>query len=186
MICGQRISPTTGIDYDQTYAAVVKPMAFRAFLAIAAYYDLDVEKVDVETAFLYGIIKERIYMKLPQGFEKAGIVCRLRKALYGLKQSARLWYERFAGYLFEKIGLTRLQADHGNFTSKDGIHGPMVSLWVDDLNLFSPRGSPWMKRMKDLLFEGFKMVDMGPITYYLGLKVDRGRAKRTIKLSQPA
>lgn len=32
-------------------------MAFRAFLAIAAYYDLDVEKVDVETAFLYGIIK---------------------------------------------------------------------------------------------------------------------------------
>ena len=111
-------------------------MVFRALLAIAAYFDLDVEKMDVETAFLYGIIKERIYMKLPQGFEKAGIVCRLRKALYGLKQSARLWYERFAGYLFEKIGLTRLQADHGNFTTKDGIHGPMVSLWVDDFFLF--------------------------------------------------
>lgn len=33
-----------------------------------------------------------------------------------------------------------------------------------------------------------KWFDMGPITYYLGLKVecDRARAKRTIKLSQPA
>lgn len=30
------------------------------------------------------------------------------------------------------------------------------------------------------------MVDMGPISFYLGLKVERDRGKQTIKLSQPA
>ena len=30
------------------------------------------------------------------------------------------------------------------------------------------------------------MVDMGPISFYLGLKIERNREKQTIKLSQPA
>ena len=31
------------IDYNQTFTAVVKPMAFRALFAITAYYDLKIE-----------------------------------------------------------------------------------------------------------------------------------------------
>lgn len=119
-----------GIDYDETYASVVKPMAFRALFAIAAYHDLDIDQMDVKTAFLYGIIKQLIYVKLPPGFEKPGVVCKLLKGLYGLKQSARLWYERISEYLFEKIGLKRLHADHGIFATEDGILGPMISIWV--------------------------------------------------------
>lgn len=32
-----------GVDFDQTFAAVVKPMAFRVLFAIAAFFDLDIE-----------------------------------------------------------------------------------------------------------------------------------------------
>ena len=32
-----------GVDFDQTFAAVVKPMAFRVLFAIAAYFDLDID-----------------------------------------------------------------------------------------------------------------------------------------------
>ena len=42
-----------GVNYDQTFAAVVKPIAFRALFAIAAYYNLKIEQIDVKTAFLY-------------------------------------------------------------------------------------------------------------------------------------
>lgn len=45
-----------GIDFDQTFAAVVKPTAFRVWFAIAASYDLDIDQMDVKTAFLYGLI----------------------------------------------------------------------------------------------------------------------------------
>ncbi len=45
-----------GVDFDQTFAEVVKPIAFHSFFAIAAYYDLKIDQMDVKTAFLYGFI----------------------------------------------------------------------------------------------------------------------------------
>ena len=41
------------IDYNQTFATVVKPIAFRALFAITAYYNLKIKQIDVKTAFLY-------------------------------------------------------------------------------------------------------------------------------------
>ena len=61
-----------GIDFDQTYAAVVKPMAFRVLFAIAAYFDLDIDQMDVKTAFLYGLIDQLIYVELPKETETEG------------------------------------------------------------------------------------------------------------------
>ena len=44
--------------------------------------------MDVKTAFLYGNLKQEIYMNLPEEYHKAGKVARLLKCIYGLKQSA--------------------------------------------------------------------------------------------------
>lgn len=91
-----------GIDFDQTFAAVVKPMAFRVLFAIAAYYDLDIDQMDVKTAFLYGLLDQLVYVQMPKGSETAatkGMVCKLLKALYGLKQAPRLGYERLSQFL---------------------------------------------------------------------------------------
>lgn len=43
-----------------------------------------------------------------------------------------------------------------------------------------------IKRLKQELTAAFEMLDMGPISFYLGFKVDRDRQKKTLKLSQPA
>lgn len=50
----------------------------------------------------------------------------------------------------------------------------------------APKGSGHISRVKSELAAAFSMVDMRPISFYLGLKVQRDRGKRTIKLSQPA
>lgn len=110
---------------NQTFAAVVKPLAFRVLFAIAAFYDLDIDQMDVKTAFLYGLIDQLIYVEMPRGTEidaNKNMVCKLLKALYGLKQSPRLWYERFPSFLLEKLGLQRIQADHSIFITKAGIN----------------------------------------------------------------
>lgn len=39
-----------GIDYDETFASVVKPMSYKALFAIAAALDLEIEQMDVKTA----------------------------------------------------------------------------------------------------------------------------------------
>ncbi|RYC77496.1 hypothetical protein BFJ63_vAg19630 [Fusarium oxysporum f. sp. narcissi] len=89
-----------GIDYNETFASVVKPMTYKAIFAIAAALDLELEQMDIKTAFLYGEIDEEIYVEQPEGFDDGTErVWKLRKALYGLKQSPRIWYQTLSLFL---------------------------------------------------------------------------------------
>lgn len=145
--------------------------------------------MDVKTAFLYGLIDQLVYVDILRGSETEAtrnMVCKLLKALYGLRQSSRLWYERLANFLLQKLGLSRIHADHSIFVTKAGLNGPVVSTFVDDIKIMAPKGSGMTQRVKAELAAAFSMVDMGPISFYLGLKVQRDRENRTIKLSQPA
>lgn len=69
--------------------------------------------MDVKTAFLYGSIKEEVYVEQPEPFEvhdRESHVCRLKKALYGLNQAPWAWYERIDSYLM-KLGFTRSESN---------------------------------------------------------------------------
>ncbi len=119
-----------GIDFDQTFAAVVKPRAFRVLFAIAAYYNLDINQMDIKTAFLYGMIDQLVYVQIPKGVETTankGMVCKLLKALYGLKQALRLWYKRLFRFLLEKLGLKRINAAHQESMGQSSTHSWMTS-----------------------------------------------------------
>ena len=58
-----------GVNFDQTFAVVVKPMAFRVLFAIAAFFNLDIKQMDVKTAFLYGLIDQLVYVNILKGSE---------------------------------------------------------------------------------------------------------------------
>lgn len=46
---------------------MVKSMAFRVLFAIVAYYDLDIDQIDIKTVFLYKLINQLIYVQIPKG-----------------------------------------------------------------------------------------------------------------------
>nr|GEV36421.1 hypothetical protein [Tanacetum cinerariifolium] len=58
-------SQQEGIDYDETFAPVIRIKAIRLFLAYADHKDFTVFKMDVKTAFLNGILKEEVYVGQP-------------------------------------------------------------------------------------------------------------------------
>ena len=164
-------------------------MAFRMLFAIAAIYDLGIDQMDVKTTFLYGLIDQLIHVeqsKDTETKETRDFVCQLHKELYGLKQSPRLCYERLSNFLLEKLGLQRINANHNIFTMSISLNGPIVSPFVDDIKIMAPKRSGFAEKVKVKLVSTFQMVDMGPISFYLGLRVDRNREEKTIKLSQPA
>nr|GEZ01077.1 retrovirus-related Pol polyprotein from transposon TNT 1-94 [Tanacetum cinerariifolium] len=49
-----------GIDYDETFALAARIEAIRLFLAYVAHKDFIVFQMDVKTAFLNGILKEKV------------------------------------------------------------------------------------------------------------------------------
>lgn len=83
-------------------------MVFKVLFAIAVYYDLEIDQIDVKIAFLYSLIDHLIYIQVPKGSETQAIkeiVCELLKVLYDLKQAPRLWYKRLSKFLLKKLGL---------------------------------------------------------------------------------
>ncbi|KAJ9548963.1 hypothetical protein OSB04_021506 [Centaurea solstitialis] len=59
-------SQIPGIDFTDIFSPVVKHSSIRALLSIVALHDLELEQLDVKTAFLHGELEEEIYMDQPQ------------------------------------------------------------------------------------------------------------------------
>ena len=170
---------TEGIDYDETFASVVKPMSYKAIFAIAAALDLELEQMDVKTAFLYGYMQEDVYVEQPPEFDDgSGRVCKLNKALYGLKQAPRIWYQTLSTFL-QGLGFHPLTSDVGVFAKGHTY----IAVYVDDLLIAGPSKEE-IQDLKDALKNRFEMTDLGPCSYYLGMTVSRDRKNRTIRLSQ--
>ena len=72
---------THGIDYDETFSPVAMLKSIRILIAIAAYHDYEIWKMDVKTVFLNGNLLEDVYMTQPEGFvqpKNSDKVCKLQ------------------------------------------------------------------------------------------------------------
>nr|GEZ11475.1 hypothetical protein [Tanacetum cinerariifolium] len=114
-----------GIDYEEVFASVARIEAIRLFLAYASFMGFMVYQMDVKSAFLYGTIKEEVYVCQPPRFEDhdhPDKVYKVVKALYGLHQAPRAWYETLATNLLKNDfhrGLQVKQKKNGIFISQD-------------------------------------------------------------------
>ena len=169
-----------GIDYFETFASVAKPSTYRLLFAIVAMLDLECEQIDMVTAFLNPELDYEIYMEQPHEFHKGDVddVCLLLRTLYGLKQSPRYWYNALYTKLLS-IGFTRCESDHCLF-----LRGTLwVLIYVDDLILAAPTMDE-INAFKADIMAAFPCKDLGPVSYFLGVKITRDRRSRSITLSQ--
>ncbi|GJY77223.1 putative ribonuclease H-like domain-containing protein, partial [Tanacetum coccineum] len=120
MAVAQGLHSRRGIDYNEVFALVARIEAIRLFLAYASFKDFVVYQMDVKSAFLYGKIKEEVYVCQPLGFEDPKFpdrVYKVEKALYGLHQAPRAWYETLSTYLLDN-GFQRGQIDKTLFIKR--------------------------------------------------------------------
>ena len=78
-------SQTYGIDYDETFAPVIKMNMVRTLVSCAANKGWPLHQLDVKNAFLHGDLQEEVYMELLPDFgtpQTNGKVCKLKKSLY--------------------------------------------------------------------------------------------------------
>ena len=91
-LVAQGYNQEEGIDFDETFAFVVRIEAIRLLLAFACHMNFKLFQLDVKSAFLNGFIQEEVYVEQPPGFEdheKPNHVYKLQKTLYGLKQAPK-------------------------------------------------------------------------------------------------
>ncbi|WKA07496.1 hypothetical protein VitviT2T_025316 [Vitis vinifera] len=166
---------TYGIDYTETFAPVAKIKTVRVLLSLAANLDWPLQQFDVKNAFLHGKLSEEVYMDLPPGCmvpeKQCQKVCKLKKSLYGLKQSPRAWFGRFTKSV-RAFGYRQSSSDHTLFLKKQ--HGKITALivYVDDM-VVTGNDPEERKALQNYLSREFKMKDLGPLKYFLGIEVSR-------------
>jgi len=100
-----------GYDFLEMHSPVVRVETIRSLLAVAAKCKLYIHQMDIKGAYLNGILKEKVYMKQPEGYsDSTGCICLLIKTLYGLKQAGREWNHEFDSKM-RKCRYAHLQSD---------------------------------------------------------------------------
>ena len=110
-----------GVDFDETYAPVIRGSSIRLLLAHACKNNLKIHHVDVKTAYLNADLAEEIYIDQPFGYvakTNERMVCKLNKAIYGLKQSAECWSEKL-NEVMEQLEMEPFSSEECIFADKN-------------------------------------------------------------------
>jgi hypothetical protein len=128
-VCVRGDLQTTAKD---TYAATLAIRVFRALMAIAAYFNMEVRQYNAVNAFTNARLATSVYCHQPEGFSDPEHLWELSHALYGLKTLPLLWYAKFTKTLTE-LGLEPVK-DAPCLWKNDKL---LVFFYVDDIVLLA-------------------------------------------------
>lgn len=176
-----------GVGYAKTFSPVIKHATIRLVLSLALSKGWCLQQLDVQNAFLHGVLDEDVYMRQPPGYVDPALprhVCKLDKSLYGLKQSPRAWFARLSSKLLA-LGFRPSRADASLFVYEQGGVTIYMLINVDDIILSSssPRAAQYLIAA---LRREFAVKDLGDLHYFLGIEVVRSRDTITLKQAKYA
>lgn len=161
-----------GRDYFETFSLVIKPVTVRIILSIALSHRWPIRHLDINNAFLNGVLSEDVYMEQPVGFVDdcfPGHICRLKKAIYGLKQAPRAWYLELSTFLLF-CGFHKSLADSSIVIYRVDSVIVYFLVYVDDIVLTS-NNAGFLDKFIGRLAARFSLKDFGLLHHFLGVEV---------------
>ncbi|PRQ53193.1 putative RNA-directed DNA polymerase [Rosa chinensis] len=180
-LVAQGFSQRPGIDYEETYSPVMDVITFRYLVSLVVSEKLNMQLMDVVTAYLYGDLDTEIYMNIPDGIQlpkssgsnpRSAFAIRLKRSLYGLKQSGRMWYNRLSDYLIGK-GYVNNELCPCVFIKRTSSGFSIVAVYVDDMNIIGTLKE--LRETAEHLKSEFEMKDLGKTRFCLGLELEHRR-----------
>ena len=183
-----------GYDYLETFSPVVRYSTLRMLLAKAASEKLIMHHMDVDTAFLYGVLPEEdpaVYVSVPDYYpipdnlkhlDKSLLVAKVNKAIYGLKQSPRLWNQNIDNNM-QKLHFTKSQLDPCLYIKHKNGETLYVAIFVDDI-VIAGTSPGVVTEFKNQLKSIYKCKDLGKLEYFLGMEINIDETSGNITISQ--
>jgi hypothetical protein len=123
-------------------------------------------------------------MHQPEGFNNCNgtWVARLLKGLYGLKQGGCKWFKLLEEVLLQ-LGFSCIWANGSIFIWANNNVCVICLVFVDNIT-FALKSKAKITELKVAIAEHFKLRNLGPTTFQLGVKIMRKCSQRTLHLSQ--
>ncbi|KAK9942694.1 hypothetical protein M0R45_008346 [Rubus argutus] len=146
-LVAQGFSQRPGIDYEETYSPVMDVITFRYLISLVVFEKLNMQLMDVVTAYLYGDLDTEIYMK----------------------QSGRMWYTRLSDYLIGR-GYVNNELCPCVFIKTTSSGFAIVAVYVDDMNIIGTLDE--LGDTAECLKSEFEMKDLRKTRFCLGLELE--------------
>lgn len=172
-----------GVNFFETYSPVANTNSIRMLIAMCSIRGYTILQFDVDTAFLYGVLEELVYMNVPTGIDAGpNMVCKLNKSLYGLKQAAHVWNKTINSALIV-MGFTNSMADPCIYVKVIRGERVFICLYVDDL-LVAAQNTELIDSVKNDLMKHFRIKELGLAKYVLGMEINQDSRTKTISIKQ--
>jgi transposase InsO family protein len=165
-------SQIAGLDFEETFAPIVRIESVRCLFAHAAFEGLHLLHIDCKTAFLNGQSDVKLYVEQPEGFIDERYphkVLWLNKLLYRLKQAPRIWYLLLCNIIIS-LSFTALESDPSIY--RNHSTGAIIAVYVDDILVAAPT-EHLTKQFYSNLAKHFRIENIGPPTTFLGLNISQ-------------
>jgi len=169
-----------GIDFTDTYAPTIRYVSLRIVQAIATALSYRVNQIDISNAFLYGTIKEPVFMEQPEGMEdekypRSLYVFKLEKALYGLKQSPLEWNNEISNFLTGELGFIACISDPCVMRKRSRSGGIIIlTIYVDDITFAFPvKDQCECDALVLKLSERYQLTSKPELSHLLGMRIQR-------------
>ncbi|GKE84904.1 retrovirus-related pol polyprotein from transposon TNT 1-94, partial [Tanacetum coccineum] len=149
------------IDFEESFAPVVRLEAIRIFLAFAAHINMVVYQMDVKTAFRNA-----------------------KESSLWVEQAPRAWYDMLSSFLISQY-FSKGLVDPTLFIRREGKELLLVQIYVDDI-IFSASTPELCDLFSKIMCSKFKMSMMGKISFFLGLQISQSRRGIFINQSKHA
>jgi hypothetical protein len=168
-------SQVPGVDYTDNFAPVINDVTLRVLLVMCLVLGYSTQVIDVETAFLHGILEEEIYMKPPSGYtectgeDATGKCLLLGKSLYGLVQAARQWWKDINTFLVEELNFTCSPVDPCLLYRTTDSGTVFLCLYVDDFLLVGDNDAI-VEAIQEIK-AAYTVKELGPVEEYVGCNI---------------
>ena len=131
---GRGFTQEEGINYDETYAQMMRTETFKILLVIALYRNWAIRQWDVVAAYLQALLKHDIYITdINEDGETE--YWKVHKALYGLKQAGHEWFIMLCD-IMGTFGMYQCTGDEGMYVGT--ASQTIIGTHVDDLIGITP------------------------------------------------
>ncbi|KFY92869.1 hypothetical protein V500_04000 [Pseudogymnoascus sp. VKM F-4518 (FW-2643)] len=180
-LVAQGFSQVPSNDYLETFSPTIRAESLRLLLSIGASEDMDIQQIDVVSAYPRSDLYAEVYIKPLEGlYCPEGYVLQLQKSLYSPKQSGRKWYIEACKGLGE-LGFQPIFSEPSIFTTPN--RRILIGLYVDDMLILSKDPSDIDRVVKGIK-KRWKIKDLSEVNMILGIRVTQDRKNRRIFLDQ--
>ena len=175
-LVAKRYDQNQGIDYFETFSPMLKPYTIWIVLTISLTFHQIIRQLDIQNAFLNRELQVQVFMHQPLGYvhhQHPTHVCCLHKEIYGLQQAPRAWFNKLSSSLVTWVSCAPVLITFFFFFFHHTAIGVLIILiYVDDIS-GTRSSATQIHSFISRLSSVFALRDLGPIIYFLDIKVHR-------------